>query len=105
MNKGVNFYESLKEALEHQPRSAKYWLIENIKSISKAARDWYSQVQNDNTRKISVALIVSSFYTRIIANLFLRFKDSRTEMKIFNEKDIAVNWVYQQLEINASQVG
>ena len=45
----------------------------NIKSISKEARDWYSQVQNDNPRNISVALVVNSFYTRVIANFFLGF--------------------------------
>ena len=70
----------------------------NIKSISKEARDWYSQVQNDNPRNISVALVVSSFYTRIIANFFLGFKNSRTEMKIFNEQSNAIEWLYKQLE-------
>jgi len=74
----------------------------NIKSISKEARDWYSQVQNDNPRNVSVALIVSSFYSRIIANFFLGFKNSRTEMKIFNEKDAAVEWLYEQLKIKES---
>jgi hypothetical protein len=77
----------------------------NIKSISKQARDWYSQSQNDNPRNISVALIVNSFYTRIIANFFLGFKNSRTEMKIFNEKDDAIEWLYEQLEINESVGG
>jgi|TARA_B110000027_G_C16004047_1_gene248879 hypothetical protein len=72
----------------------------NIKSISKGARDWYSQVQNDNPCNISVALVVDSFYSRIIANFFLGFKNSRTIMKIFNEKDIAIEWLYEQLEIN-----
>ena len=70
----------------------------NIKSISKEARDWYAQVQNDNPRNISVALIVNSFYTRIIANFFLGFKNSRTEMKIFNIKDDAVEWLYEKLK-------
>mgnify|MGYP000930270746 CR=1 FL=1 len=69
----------------------------NIKNISKEARDWYSQVQNDNPRNVSVALVVNSFYTRIIANFFLGFKNSRTEMKIFNEKDEAIKWLYEQL--------
>jgi hypothetical protein len=77
----------------------------NIKSISKEARDWYSQVQNDNPRNVSVALIVNSFYTRIIANFFLGFKNSRTEMKIFNEKDDAIEWLYEQLEMNKSVGG
>lgn len=77
----------------------------NIKSISKEARDWYSQVQNDNPRNVSVALVVNSFYTRIIANFFLGFKNSRTEMKIFNEKDAAIEWLYEQLEINESVGG
>ena len=77
----------------------------NIKSISKEARDWYSQVQNDNPRNISVALVVDSFYTRIIANFFLGFKNSRTIMKIFNEKDTAIEWIYEQLEINKSVGG
>ena len=77
----------------------------NIKSISKEARDWYSKVQNDNPRNISVALIVDSFYTRIIANFFLGFKNSRTIMKIFNEKDTAIEWIYEQLEINKSVGG
>ena len=77
----------------------------NIKSISKEARDWYSKVQNDNPRNISVALIVDSFYTRIIANFFLGFKNSRTIMKIFNEKDTAIEWLYEQLEINESVSG
>jgi len=72
----------------------------NIKNVSKEARDWYSQVQNDNPRNISVALVVESFYTRIIANFFLGFKNSRTIMKIFNEKDTAIEWLYEQLEIN-----
>jgi hypothetical protein len=70
----------------------------NIKSVSKDARDWYSQVQNDNPRNVSVALIVNSFYTRIIANFFLGFKNSRTEMKIFNEQSNAIEWLYKQLE-------
>ena len=70
----------------------------NIKSISKQARDWYSQAQNDNPRNVSVALIVNSFYTRIIANFFLGFKNSRTEMKIFNEQSNAIEWLYKQLE-------
>ena len=70
----------------------------NIKSITKEARDWYSLIQNDNPRNISVALVVNSFYTRIIANFFLGFKNSRTEMKIFNEKDVAIEWLYEQLE-------
>ncbi len=70
----------------------------NIKSISKEARDWYSQVQNDNPRNVSVALVVNSFYTRIIANFFLGFKNSRTAMKIFNEKDEAIKWIYEELE-------
>jgi hypothetical protein len=77
----------------------------NIKGISKEARDWYSQVQNDNPRNVSVALIVNSFYTRIIANFFLGFKNSRTEMKIFNEKDDAIEWLYEQLEMNKSASG
>ena len=77
----------------------------NIKSISKEARDWYSLVQNDNPRNISVALVVDSFYTRIIANFFLGFKNSRTIMKIFNEKDTAIEWIYEQLEINKSVGG
>ena len=77
----------------------------NIKSISKEARDWYSQSQNDNPRNVSVALIVNSFYTRIIANFFLGFKNSRTEMKIFNEKDDAIEWLYEQLDFNASLGG
>ena len=70
----------------------------NIKSISKEARDWYSQVQNDNPHNVSVALVVNSFYTRIIANFFLGFTNSRTEMKIFNQKDDAIEWLYQKLE-------
>jgi hypothetical protein len=70
----------------------------NIKSISKEARDWYSQVQNDNPHNICVALVVNSFYTRIIANFFLGFSNSRTEMKIFNQKDDAIEWLYQKLE-------
>ena len=77
----------------------------NIKSISKEARDGYSRVQNDNPRNISVALVVDSFYTRIIANFFLGFKNSRTIMKIFNEKDTAIEWIYEQLEINKSVGG
>jgi hypothetical protein len=77
----------------------------NIKSVSKAARDWYSQSQNDNPRNVSVALIVNSFYTRIIANFFLGFKNSRTEMKIFNEKDDANEWLYEQLDFNESLGG
>ena len=78
------------------------FLYFNIKSISKQARDWYSQAQNDNPRNVSVALIVNSFYTRIIANFFLGFKNSRTEMKIFNEKDDAIEWLYEQLDFNES---
>ena len=74
--------------------------ITNIKSVSKAARDFYSQVQNDNPRNISFALIVNSFYTRIIANFFYGLKNSRTEMRIFNEKNGAIEWVYQKLYIN-----
>jgi len=70
----------------------------NIKSISKEARDWYSQVQNDNPHNICVALVVNSFYTRIIANFFLGFSNSRTEMKIFNIKDDAVEWLYEKLK-------
>ena len=70
----------------------------NIKSISKEARDWYSQVQNDNPHNICVALVVNSFYTRIIANFFLGFTNSRTEMKIFNIKDDAIEWLYEKLE-------
>jgi hypothetical protein len=77
----------------------------NIKGISKEARDWYSQVQNDNPRNVSVALIVNSFYTRIIANFFLGFKNTRTEMKIFDEKDDAIEWAYEQLEVNKSVSG
>lgn len=77
----------------------------NIKSISKEARDWYSRVQNDNPRNICVALIVDSFYTKIIANFFLGFKNSRTIMKIFNEKDTAIDWLYEQLEINENVGG
>lgn len=77
----------------------------NIKSISKQARDWYSQSQNDNPRNVSVALIVNSFYTRIIANFFLGFKNSRTEMKIFNEKDDAIEWLYKELDFNESLGG
>tara|TARA_B110000305_G_scaffold202146_1_gene230356 strand:- start:1282 stop:1743 length:462 start_codon:yes stop_codon:yes gene_type:complete len=71
----------------------------NIKSISKDARDWYSQVQNDNPRNVSVALIVNSFYSRIIANFFLGFSNSRTEMKIFNKKEDAIEWLYVKMEI------
>ena len=77
----------------------------NIKSVSKEARDWYSKIQNDNPRNISVALVVDSFYTRIIANFFLGFKNSRTIMKIFNEKDLAIEWIYKQLEIKKSANG
>ena len=77
----------------------------NIKSVSKEARDWYSQIQNDNPRNISVALVVDSFYTRIIANFFLGFKNSRTEMKIFNEKDDAIEWLYKELDFNESLGG
>ncbi len=77
----------------------------NIKSVSKEARDWYSRVQNDNPRNVSVALVVDSFYTRIIANFFLGFKHSRTKMKIFNEIDTAIEWIYEQLEINKSVDG
>ena len=33
--------------------------ITNLKSVSKSARDFYSQVQNDNPRNISFALIVN----------------------------------------------
>ena len=72
----------------------------NIKSISKDARDWFSQVQNDNPRNVCVALIVNSFYTRIIANFFLGFANTRTEMKIFNKKEDAIEWIYGKLEIN-----
>ena len=71
----------------------------NIKSTSKDARDWYSQVQNDNPRNVSVALIVNSFYSRIIANFFLGFSNSRTEMKIFNKKEDAIEWLYVKMEI------
>ena len=70
----------------------------NIKSISKEARDWYSQVQNDNPHNICVALVVNSFYTRIIANFFLGFSNSRTEIKIFNQKDDAIEWLYEKLK-------
>ncbi|MEJ6800101.1 MAG: hypothetical protein QNK77_02860 [Crocinitomicaceae bacterium] len=71
----------------------------NIKSISKDARDWYSQVQNDNPRNVSVALIVNSFHSRIIANFFLGFSNSRTEMKIFNKKEDSIEWLYVKMEI------
>ena len=77
----------------------------NIRSISKEARDWYSQIQNDNPRNVSVALIVDSIYSRIIANFFLGFKNSRTEMKIFNRKDNAIEWLYEQLEVNVNTGG
>ena len=74
--------------------------IANIKSVSKAARDFYAQVQNDNPRNICFALIVNSFYTRIIANFFFGLKNSRTEMRIFNEKNVAFEWVHQKLYVN-----
>lgn len=77
----------------------------NIRSISKEARDWYSQIQNDNPRNVSVALIVDSIYSRIIANFFLGFKNSRTEMKIFNRKDNAIEWLYEQLEVKVNTGG
>lgn len=73
---------------------------ENTKSILKEARDWYSQIENDNPRNVSVALIVNSLYTSIIANFFLGFKNSRTGMNVFNKKVEAIKWLYKKLEVN-----
>ena len=61
----------------------------NIKSISKEARDWYSQVperqpaQRERGFNRKFILLPESLLTS-----FLGFKNSRTEMKIFNEKDV-----------------
>lgn len=77
----------------------------NIKSISKDARDWYSRIQNDNPHNVSVALIINSFYSRIIASFFLGFSNSRTEMKIFNKEDDAIEWLYEKLDIKLNTSG
>lgn len=65
--------------------------MRQLKGISKAARQFYSDDDSPQTK--ACATLVNSGLTRIIANLFLGLNKPKTPLKLFTAEQPAIEWL------------
>jgi len=60
--------------------------------LSREARDVF---QKENTATSSaLALVVASTMSRVIGNIFISMNQSGIPLKLFNDEDQAMEWLY-----------
>ena len=70
--------------------------IRNVKSTSKAYRDYFSQ--DEQQKEISVlAVLVGSPVSKIMGNLFLSINKPTYPMKLFSEETEAIKWLQEMV--------
>ena len=67
--------------------------INNIKSVTKEARDFSGDKMGDHKSLLAVALIMGSPISRVIGNLFMGLNKPIYPTKLFNDKEKAYKWL------------
>jgi len=71
-------------------------LDEGILEIQKAARDLLSSEEGTQQLKAS-ALVLNTAYGRIVGNFFVKLTKPAIPVKVFNNKQHALEWLHQFL--------
>ena len=72
---------------------------EGVLSMDKKARDLFSS-REGTTNIIASALVLSTVYSKIIGNFFLKVTRPHIPVKIFNDKVLALEWLDQYKDKN-----
>jgi len=70
--------------------------IRSIKSISKEAREYYSDDKSMPGR-CAIALLVDSYFSRIMANIFIGYSNASIPIKLFSSKEMAMEWLKKKV--------
>ena len=68
--------------------------IREMKSATKAARDYSSSFKNTETTA-AIALLITSPLSRVLGNLFISINKPPYHTKLFNDQEKAVEWLKQ----------
>ena len=68
--------------------------IRNLKSTTKAARDYAGSLKSAETTS-AIALIISSPLSRVMGNFFIRITRPPYPTKLFTDKERALEWLKQ----------
>jgi len=69
--------------------------MKKIKSLSKEAREYLAK---EGTQLVTVGAILShSTFTRLIANIFLTVNKPKVPTKLFNDEQVAIEWLKKYL--------
>ncbi len=94
-------YSTLDDAIKtaeaiNKIRSAGAWGIivdiRNNKGISKDARDYYA-LEKTFPERIGIALLVDSYFSKVLANFFMGFSKPLIPTCLFNSREEAVEWL------------
>ncbi|MFC2154943.1 STAS/SEC14 domain-containing protein [Acidobacteriota bacterium] len=67
--------------------------INNIKSVTKEARDFSGDEREINKSLLAMALITVSPISRVIGNLFMGLNKPPYPAKLFSDKEKAIEWL------------
>lgn len=70
--------------------------LRSIKSISKEARDYYSKNEMAPGR-VAIALLIDSYFSKVMANFFIGFSKPITPTQMFTSKEEAIEWLKQMI--------
>jgi hypothetical protein len=69
----------------------------NIKFINKEARDYFAS--NEGVKLLSAAaILVDSFFSKILVQIFITYSKPSIPTKMFSKKDEALKWLKQFAE-------
>lgn len=92
---------TLKDAIEgvaivvKMAKSGKWVLVvdmRQVNSVTKEARDYYS---NDDVAsgRCGIAMLVNSYFSKIIANFFIAYAKPAYPIQLFTSKEKAIHWL------------
>ena len=68
-----------------------------INSITKDARDYYASNEQD-VGNVAKALIVDSFFSKVIANFLMRYSNNPVPTRLFIDVNEALDWVQSKVD-------
>jgi len=93
----VSLWRDLEETLDDE-RFSIIIDLHNMKSIERDARNFYSQSSSKNA--VGVALITSTPLSNVIANFFIGLNNPAKPIKLFSNKNDAIQWLKEIMELH-----
>ncbi|MCA9698873.1 MAG: STAS/SEC14 domain-containing protein [Myxococcales bacterium] len=69
--------------------------FKGLKSLPKEVRDYYAGEPSHTKTYEAVAILVDSALTRVIANFFIGFNKADKPVRLFDEREPAIEWLVQ----------